>query len=495
MPAASPISIVACDVAAAPVADVWGVLSDRSSMSDRLDSVGRATMLARAICTISLLAAAVSPAAQAAQDRSAPAGGAGAEASRAEGHSAWAPAPHPLTATARAVTAVEQGKPKRRGGKVRRAWPANPRAPRPRNRLARWLARQVGAVRERSARTAAQGNDKLLVRSFDIPESDPAYDRLVDRSYTYDNALATFAFISVRARGLAEQLLDQLKALQRTDGSLEYAFNVDTGASVRDFRAGAMAWVGYAAVAYRKVYENRRYDRMLAGIVRYLLALRNRDGLIRGGPDVTWVSTQHNLLAAGMLRDLAADLGRRGTLATGLEYEDIDDAADSIGDATLAHLLVQEGPLAYFRQGVEDPVVPADVQALGALYLDARGDRRAEQVAEFLRQNFYVPPRAGPAGMLSGYRPFLGAGAPDVIWSEGTLEAATAFHRVGLNTAAADDAVARLRSTIRGRSVGPAGADRDVVDRVWGEFHTWPTSAAGSWLLIRAARAELLFDR
>jgi hypothetical protein len=32
------------------------------------------------------------------------------------------------------------------------------------------------------------------------------------------------------------------------------------------------------------------------------------------------------------------------------------------------------------------------------------------------------------------------------------------------------------------------------MDRVRGEFHTWPTSAASSWLLIRAANAELLFD-
>jgi hypothetical protein len=399
------------------------------------------------------------------------------------------------TADPRAVAAVEKRKPRRRGGKVREAWPANPNAPRPRNRLARWLARQVGPVRKQARSAAAEGHDKLLVRSFDVPASDPAYDRLVDRSYTYDNALATFAFISVGARGEAEQLLDQLKALQRTDGSLEYAINVRTGESVTQFRAGAMAWVGYAALAYRKAYGNSRYDNLLAGIVRYLLALRDSAGLIRGGPDVTWVSTQHNLLAAGMLRDLAANLGTKGTLATGLKYADINNAANSLGNAILANMIVQEGPLAYFRQGVGDPVVPADVQALGALYLDARGDGRAKQVAEYLRQNFYVAPRAGSAGVLGGFRPFSGAGTPDVIWSEGTIEAATALRRVGVDSGGADDAVARLVATIGSRGVGPVGADRDVVDPVWGEFHTWPTSAAGSWLLIRASHAELLFDR
>ena len=432
-------------------------------------------MLARAICTMTLMAVAVSPAAaQAAKDAS---------------------TNHAGAATPATVTAAKKHKPKRRGGTVQRAWPANPHAPRPRNRLARWLARQVGPVRKGSAKAAAaSGQGALLVRYFDIPQSAlPAYARLVGRSYTYDNALATFAFISVGARGEAQQLLDQLKALQRTDGSLEYAFNADTGESVTQFRAGAMAWVGYAALAYRETYGNSRYDNMLAGIVRYLLSLRKSDGLIKGGPDVTWVSTQHNLLAAGMLRDLAADLGPKGTLATGLKSTTISAAANSIGNAIIANTLVQDGPLPYFRQGVGDPVIPSDVQALGALYLNARGDARAQQVAEFLRQNFYVAPRASSVGTLGGYRPFIGAGAPDVIWSEGTIEAATTFHRLGVDATASDDAVARLSATIAGKNVGPVGADGDVVDPAFGEFHSWPTSAAGSWLLIRATNAKLLF--
>jgi hypothetical protein len=399
-------------------------------------------------------------------------------------------------APARPAIHQKHHKPPRRGGRVRRAWPANPHAPKPRSRLARWLARQVGPVRTR-ARTAtaaaANDNSKLLIRSFAVPASDPAYPRLANRSYTYDDALATFAFISVGARGEAEQLLDQLKALQRTDGSLEYAFDVNTGESVGQFRAGAMAWVASAALAYREVYGDGRYDNMLAGIVRYLLSLRNSDGLIRGGPDVTWVSTQHNLLAAGMLRDLAANLGTKGTLATGLKYADITDAANSLGNAILAKLLVQSGPLAYFVEGINDQVIPSDTQALGALYLAARGDARAAQVAQYLSQNFYVAPRASSVGTLSGYKPYIGTGAPDVIWSEGTIEAATTFHRLDLNATAADAAVAQIAATINGSSVGPAGADRNVTDSAGDEFHTWPTSAAASWLLIRATNAQLLF--
>ena len=139
----------------------------------------------------------------------------------------------------------------------------------PRNELARWLAKQVGSVKVkrrkgRRASVAQTGSGSgtttglsgsagqlWLVRSFDIPKTDAAYDRLANYSWTYDNALATFAFISVGLKSGSEQLLDQLKALQRADGSIEFAFDTRTGAAAPYFRSGALAWVGLAATAYR----------------------------------------------------------------------------------------------------------------------------------------------------------------------------------------------------------------------------------------------------
>jgi len=405
-----------------------------------------------------------------------------------------------LVAALLVPSVAEAAKPKRRGGKIERAWPADKSKPRPSKPLVRWLAQQVGPVqktsrkkaKKASAAQAGSAQKLLLVRSFDIPTSDPAYGRLENVSFTYDSALATFAFLSAGVKTQAEQLLDQLKALQRTDGSIEYSFNVNTGTSASSIRAGAMAWVGYAALAYREVYNSTRYDTLIAGVARYLLALRDNTGLVKGGPDVSWVSTQHNLLTAGFLRDLAANLGSKGTLGSGLTYTDVNNAANSIGNAILANLIVQEGALAYFRQGIGDQKIPADVQALGAMYLDARGDGRARQVAEYLRQRFYVAPRGSSAGTLSGFRPYFGTGTPDLVWSEGTIEAAEAFDRVNIDQTAATVALTSLLGTIKGVT-GPAGASADYADTNWGEYHTWPTSAAGSWLLIRASKKALLF--
>ena len=138
--------------------------------------------------------------------------------------------------------------PKRKGGEVRRTHTL------PKGPLARFLARQVGPVkavpkaRHRSllAYTSAvspnfvedsSGNHKLyLARSYDIPADDPAAVRLANLSWTYDSAITAIAFVSYGAIYAAQELLDQLKALQRTDGSLDFAYDVSNGDRVPRLR-------------------------------------------------------------------------------------------------------------------------------------------------------------------------------------------------------------------------------------------------------------------
>ena len=167
-----------------------------------------------------------------------------------------------LLLAAPATAQAKKTPPKRKGGEVRRTHNL-PKAP-----LARFLARQVGPVktvpkaRHRSllAYTSAvspnfvedsSGNHKLyLARSYDIPADDPSAVRLANLSWTYDSAVAAIAFDSYGASYAAQELLDQLKALQRTDGSLDFAYDVSNGGSVQQFRTGTIAWVGYAALLH-----------------------------------------------------------------------------------------------------------------------------------------------------------------------------------------------------------------------------------------------------
>lgn len=416
-----------------------------------------------------------------------------------------------------AVAAARRGGERRRGGRVRPAWPHRRSDSAPRKRLARWLARHSGPIATRARRghrigrtrspananpraataaaAAAAANKLLLVRSFEIPTTDPQYAALANFSWTYDNALAVFAFLSDGDRAEAEQLLDQLKALQRSDGALDFAYDVGTGTGAGAARAGAMAWVGLAAAAYRRQYNNARYDQLISGVLDWTLGLRTSDGLVKGGTDVSWVSTQHNLLLAGMLRDLVDQVGTGTKRIGNFTGSQLNTIQTTTGNAILSKLLVQRGSLASFRAGVGDDAIPADVQALGAVYLALRGDGRAAQVLTYLlTAGFFVGTReaSDSKGLVSGYRPYLDAASPNVIWSEGTFETALAAKRLVVINVPATAAVTSLAATSLNGLLAPIGADR-TTETTWGEFHTWPASAAASWLLVLNSPRQLLY--
>jgi len=247
--------------------------------------------------------------------------------------------------------------PPRTGGSVQAAWPkthSGQRGKAPKQALARWLARQVGprkvlpraqrkprprGLSPSAARTlrlatasaagttrasvavpvahaAATAQKLSLVRSFDIPSDDPSYARLLNLSFTYDSAIGAVAFMAADNRSQAQQLLDQLAALQRTDGSLELAYDTSTGVGTTQFRTGTMAWVGLAAEVYKGRYGSSRYDVLAERAAKWLLDQRADSGLLTGGPDVSWVSTQNNIVAGQFLGRFGLNAAADGGSAT-----------------------------------------------------------------------------------------------------------------------------------------------------------------------------------
>jgi hypothetical protein len=81
-----------------------------------------------------------------------------------------------------------------------------------------------------------------------------------------------------------------------------------------------------------------------------------------------------------------------------------------------------------------------------------------------------------------------------VIWSEGTIEAQMALARFKAYDTKVAPAVKSLQETIRPGTVGPIGADRDSASS-WGEYRTWPTSAAASWLLMLKLEGDVYLYR
>jgi len=459
----------------------------------------------------------------------------------------------------------ETATPHRVGGRVHQAWPRGEGRP-PRSALARWLARQVGPTkarpctkrahgkvvtchRRRAPRTgaplsggplggprahsiralegtmdlgddmnpiafAASGSpattatttssDLQLVRSYAIPTDDPSYARLLNWSWTYDSAITAAAFTVFGATSEAQQLLDQLAALQHTDGSIEIAFNVSDGTTEPVVRSGTIATTGLAGSLYDQRTRTNRYLSMEERAASYLMSLQgtNGNGLVRGGPDVGWYSTQHNLLAYAFLNQLGAELTADGQRSTANSYL---TAANKISSGLESKLLIQNGSQAWFIEGLGDNVQSLDADALGVLYLVSRNETtNAQKVLAYANSAFAVSGRSiakstatgaynntyAAAGPFSGFKPFIGSGAPDVMWTEGSAEMVLADLAAGQSATALDTSLLAISGLTP--ASGPLMADRTVTNLAYSaEFHVWPSAAAGAWLILAAAHPTL----
>ncbi len=353
-------------------------------------------------------------------------------------------------------------------------------------------------------RTSSDPQGSLdLIRSFDIPVDDPSYDRLLNWSWAYDSAVAASAFTSVGDRDQAGRLLDQLAALQRSDGSIEFAFDVETGESSATFRAGAVAFAAMAFSEFDAAFGGNLYLDNARRAANFLLSLRNDEGLVRGGPDVQWVSTQHNILAMIALTGLAGGLKEQHQKELAATY---GDAASRIADGIESQLVVRSGDLAHFRQGVGDETLALDPQALGVIYALSRKDKKlAERVLEYAQSNFAVDGRSirlsnhlasynmtyEANGPFSGFRPYLGTGTPDVLWVEGTAEMRLVSALLGESTKNLDASMNAWWDVTRKHGLAPLGADRTVTDNAYNEYHVWPTAAAGAWAVLSAQPKQI----
>jgi hypothetical protein len=146
-----------------------------------------------------------------------------------------------------------------------------------------------------------------------------------------------------------------------------------------------------------------------------------------------------------------------------------------------------------------------DADALGVLYLASKHETtNAQKVLAYTTSAFAVAGRSittstsagtyndtyAATGPFSGFAPFIGAGAPDVMWTEGSAEMVLADRAVGQSATALDSSLLAIAALTP--ASGPLMADRTVTDLAYSaEFHVWPSAAAGAWLMLAAAHPTL----
>lgn len=430
----------------------------------------------------------------------------------------------------------------RSGGRVHLAWPYAKKG-RPADPLGRWLARQAGPTcpkhrkkkshknclrlragkKQRGAKaseaaaipaldraprrygadpvariaaTAPLSTPLALTRSYEIPTGDPSYSRLLNWSWTYDSAVTAASFVATGNQAQAKQVLDQLAALQFTDGSIDIAFDVSTGRGAATYRSGTIAWVGLAATKYDGRFNTSTYRTMAKKAADYLLTLQGPSGLIKGGPGLDWYSTQHNLLAYEFLGHLALELNNAGDSAG---YQKYGTAAATIGSAIQSNLLTGNGSNTHFIQGLGDTVQPLDAQAYGALFELANGNNTtAGRVLSYAKSNFAVTGRSivkstnpatfnntyAAAGPFSGYKPYQGDVGPNVLWFEATPMLRMVTAALKQSTGTLDSWITSWKA-ITGSAVGPLQADQALTNAAFGvEYHVWPAAAPAAWVLL-----------
>lgn len=304
-----------------------------------------------------------------------------------------------------------------------------------------WLERQLGPAVQTDV-----GIQGRLIDSY-------ADDR--SAGWTYDAALAAIAFTAAGRPTRARDLLAGLSAIQRDDGSWDFAYDPVSLRAIDGPRyVGSMAWVIMAVNFYEADTDDRTFspmaDRGLQFIDRFIVRDPGSplDGGVSMGPAAPRTfSAEHNADAYSAFRWRGRLTGRADYTAT----------ADGLRAFILRELWKGDDPRgAYFRVGQQDDTLYLDPQTWTTLALapeidsDAAGRlTRALDTAD--RRLKTVNGRIGAVENVTGFRDTESADASKV-WSEGSEGMVAARRTLGQTEAALDQhaETQRLQATTGG---------------------------------------------
>ena len=128
-----------------------------------------------------------------------------------------------------------------------------------------------------------------LVLSY---EGDDSLSRI---AFTYDQALAAIVFLLTgekeRSCRIFEFYLDQ------AGKGRDFYNGYYTNGNVFEYvcHSGPVAWIGLAALNYTRQTGDRQFLPVAEKAADFLVSMTDKDGGIRGGPECSWYSTEHNL--------------------------------------------------------------------------------------------------------------------------------------------------------------------------------------------------------
>ncbi|MDD5155023.1 MAG: PilZ domain-containing protein [Candidatus Omnitrophica bacterium] len=118
-------------------------------------------------------------------------------------------------------------------------------------------------------------------------------------AFIYDQSLVIQLFTYLSDFERAKKIIDFFdRKAKRVNGAFLNAYYANDGLPAEFIiHSGPNIWLGIAIAQYTQRTQDRSYLKLAEEIARYIINLENedQDGGIRGGPQVSWYSTEHNL--------------------------------------------------------------------------------------------------------------------------------------------------------------------------------------------------------
>ncbi len=113
-------------------------------------------------------------------------------------------------------------------------------------------------------------------------------------AFSYDEALATIVLTLYGDYKRAERILDfYLKKIEKEP--IYNAYYTDGTVFEYITHSGVCAWIGIASLNYYQFTHNKKYLPLAYYVANFLKKMMDEEGGIKGGPQVSWYSTEHNL--------------------------------------------------------------------------------------------------------------------------------------------------------------------------------------------------------
>ena len=176
-------------------------------------------------------------------------------------------------------------------------------------------------------------------------------NKLEKACFTYDQALATIVFLVVGDIERAEKILDFYDRQIRRGSPIYNSYHTQGGVFEYVIHSGPNAWIGLAALNYAKITNNKKYLSIAKKVSEFLLKMMDDEGGIKGGPTITWYSTEHNLDAYAFFKLYYEVTGES-------KY---GDAASKIKSWISRHTYTRRGPPVHRGKG--DATIATDTYA------------------------------------------------------------------------------------------------------------------------------------